>query len=630
MTTSPATPTVASGSRCSAKVAVPLVEKTVAPKMAQVAATEPSPASTYGASAVGDSVPVTPQELNDPAIVARSARTSSGVVTRLSGLQLNREVGLTHVEHSPSKVTTIGPYSASCSVSTGSNNSSPTANRTKEIHTASNWRGEGEHFVQGQADKDVFYVCKNNDSSIRPAGSLHIPTIINGVEVTNDNAQALLPPMACVFVANLSSTRTDEQLEYSVTRVFEQFGRVYVKIRRDNRGMPYAFAQYENVSDSERAIEHGRGIAIDGRQCRTERAKAHRSLYLSRVTGGPISEDEACDILKDFGPFEKVWVTSLTDKEMYRLPDGVWVMWAYFQGARDAQNAFKDHPKFRLEEPALPTEIKSRVDRINQSPLTRLTPGQSYESPQLRMWRAPDRSSIYVGGLPLSVTQTQLCSLFQAHGRVKGVEIISKPVINTAAVGICVFAFVELGSEEEARRAVSQDYVLDGLRLRVEIKHSPVHLPHRANYMVSSGSPRRRNGAASPESMGGIVNPSLAVGRALASGIHPALVSFIFSGVTGTQQFSPSTTMTTQSNIPPPIVAPPVFSQVPYDAPYYHGQFSPYGSPTTQGEAESSGGHYQYPPVGFAPYTMLPSYMYHQSIAEVTGDDSTTGNVDLH
>ena len=56
------------------------------------------------------------------------------------------------------------------------------------------------------------------------------------------------------------------------------------------------------------------------------------------MTGGPISEDEACDILQDFGPFEKVWVTSPTDKEMYRLPDGVWVMWAYFQGARDAQN----------------------------------------------------------------------------------------------------------------------------------------------------------------------------------------------------------------------------------------------------------------------------------------------------
>ncbi|MCJ1396270.1 hypothetical protein MMC18_009159 [Xylographa bjoerkii] len=627
MTTSPATPTVAAGSRYSVKIAVPLVEKTVAPKATQAAVTEPSPASTYGASAAGDSVPVTPQEFNDPAIVARSARS---VVARHSGLQLNHEVGLTPVRHSPLKVTAAGPYPAFCSVSTGSNNSSPTTNRNKDIRSAPSWRGDEENFVQGQTDKDVFYIGDNNDNSLQAVGSPHAPTIIKGVEINSDNAQALLPPMACVFVANLSSTRTDEQLEHSVTRVFEQFGRVYVKIRRDNRGMPYAFAQYENVSDSESAIEHGRGIAIDGRQCRTERAKAHRSLYLSRVTGGPIPEDEACEVLKDFGPFEKVWITSPTDKEMYRLPDGVWVMWAYFQGARDAQNAFKDHPKFRLEEPALPTEIKSRVDRMNQSPLTRLTPGQRYESPQLHMWRAPDRSSIYVGGLPVSVTQTQLCGLFQAHGRIKGVEIISKPVNNAAAGGICVFAFVELGSEEEARCAVSQDYVLEGVRLRVEIKHSPVHLPYRTNYMVSSGSPRRRTGAASPESMGGMVNPNLAVGRALASGIHPALVSFIFSGVTGTQQFAPSTTMTTQSSITLPTVAPPVFSQVPYDAPYYHAQFGPYGSPATQGEAESSSGPFQYSPVAFAPYTMLPSYMYHQPTADVTGVNSTTAHGDLH
>ena len=173
-------------------------------------------------------------------------------------------------------------------------------------------------------------------------------------------------------------------------------------------------------------------------------------------------------------------------------------------------------------------------------------------------------------------------------------------------------------------------YVLDGLRLRVEIKHSPVHLSHRANYMVSSGSPRRRTGAVSPEQMGGMVNPSLAVGRALASGIHPALVSFIFSGVTGTQQFSPSSTITTQPSIPPPMAPPPIFSQVPYESPYYPAQFGPYGSPTTQGEAECSGGHFQYPPVAFAPYTMLPSYMYHQSVADVTGVDTSTGTADLH
>ena len=31
--------------------------------------------------------------------------------------------------------------------------------------------------------------------------SIRMPTIINGVQVNKDNAQALLPPAACVFVA---------------------------------------------------------------------------------------------------------------------------------------------------------------------------------------------------------------------------------------------------------------------------------------------------------------------------------------------------------------------------------------------------------------------------------------------
>ncbi len=86
-----------------------------------------------------------------------------------------------------------------------------------------------------------------------------------GQPISAENAQALLPPSACVFVAkympppalvslvssslltptSLSSSRTDEELQQSVDQVFREFGKVYVKIRRDGRGMPYAFCQYE-------------------------------------------------------------------------------------------------------------------------------------------------------------------------------------------------------------------------------------------------------------------------------------------------------------------------------------------------------------------------------------------------
>ena len=174
------------------------------------------------------------------------------------------------------------------------------------------------------------------------------------------------------------------------------------------------------------------------------------SLYLSKITGGLITEQEAYEILKELGPLEKVWIASPTDKEMYSLPDGIWIMWSYFQGARDAQNvskpfytltilltkiiqAFKDHPKYRLEEPSLPESLKPHVDRV-VSPNARMIPGQTYDSPQLRMRRVPDHSSLYVGGLPHTVTQAQLIELFQSCGRIRGIEIISK-LINS---GTCV------------------------------------------------------------------------------------------------------------------------------------------------------------------------------------------------
>ena len=70
-----------------------------------------------------------------------------------------------------------------------------------------------------------------------------------------------------------------------------------------------------------------------------------------------------------------------------------------------------------------------------------MTPGQTYDSPHLRMWRAPDRSSLYVGGLPHTVTQAQLIGLFQGYGRIRGIEIISKPINSGTCVSLLMPPF---------------------------------------------------------------------------------------------------------------------------------------------------------------------------------------------
>ncbi len=44
---------------------------------------------------------------------------------------------------------------------------------------------------------------------------------------------------------SLVQTQSDDQLEHHVHIAFLQYGTCYVKIRRDARGMPFAFVQYE-------------------------------------------------------------------------------------------------------------------------------------------------------------------------------------------------------------------------------------------------------------------------------------------------------------------------------------------------------------------------------------------------
>lgn len=68
-----------------------------------------------------------------------------------------------------------------------------------------------------------------------------------------------------------------------------------------------------------------------------EANKSPGSLYLSKVTGGTISESEAHQALSRYGALEKVWYCSQTEKEMFRLPEGIWIMFAFFQDCRDAQ-----------------------------------------------------------------------------------------------------------------------------------------------------------------------------------------------------------------------------------------------------------------------------------------------------
>jgi hypothetical protein len=141
--------------------------------------------------------------------------------------------------------------------------------------------------------------------------------------------------------------------------------------------------------------------------------------------------------------------------------------------------------------------------------------------------------------------------------------------------------------------------------------------------MVSTGSPRSRaNGSRSPDLGRGMIHRETAIARALAAGIHPATVVHIFDPH-GSEGMDPS-------NMVANVVAPPVYAQVQYQAPYYPVQYG-YGASASNSEGEAvtqNGGQiygspshvqqpmgaYQYPPVPAVPYyanyPAPPSYVY--------------------
>ncbi len=242
------------------------------------------------------------------------------------------------------------------------------------------------------------------------------------------------PNQTLLKSGSLTQTQTDDQLEHHVQNAFSQFGTCYVKIRRDTNGMPFAFVQYEvsynlecvvptathakdceysqTVEDAQRAITQGRGMHINNRPCRTEVAKVNRksssmdpiwglrsdmrthigSLYLSRVTGGPISEGEARNILSRYGEIEKVWYSSPTESEIFRLPEGIWVMYKLFQPSRDAQAVSIQNLPLDSADLARDSAITLTIDLSSHQWLMTFALDSALDSTRPYLRCAPDRA----------------------------------------------------------------------------------------------------------------------------------------------------------------------------------------------------------------------------------------------
>ena len=74
-------------------------------------------------------------------------------------------------------------------------------------------------------------------------------------------------------------------------------------------------------------------------------------------------------------------------------------------------------------------------------------------------------SKLYVGGLPYATTESQLTTLFAAHGTVESARVIADKVTGQSRG----FGFVEMSTSEEAKAAITalNGTQLDGRSLTV-------------------------------------------------------------------------------------------------------------------------------------------------------------------
>ncbi|KAI9904331.1 hypothetical protein N3K66_000860 [Trichothecium roseum] len=225
--------------------------------------------------------------------------------------------------------------------------------------------------------------------------------------------QTIYSSSGCVFVANLAQKYEDDALEAEITKEFSQWGCVFVKIRRDRGGMPYAFVQFTKTAEADAAIEGSNGQMILGRPCRAEKAKANSIFLVVKRDDTIVERHEALGLLHPFGEIEKVEELDHSVAEGLGVRNGVIVFFLSYDANRDVVQSMKKHDIFlvRAFDPMRPqdTDLSWRAGRKALMDL--------YDK---------DRRSVQFKTLHFDVGEEELREICAPYGTVVELQIISR------------------------------------------------------------------------------------------------------------------------------------------------------------------------------------------------------------
>ncbi|GMG21989.1 unnamed protein product [Ambrosiozyma monospora] len=322
--------------------------------------------------------------------------------------------------------------------------------------------GNGDDDLTSSDDYSISITCSSNavhddlvDLGDIEEGNTSIAEVDTGKEVasrvkpaiqTSDSYDNRGRPSACVFVASLSSSLSDDVLCQSVTNHFKQWGLIsLVKVLRDPSNRPYAFVQYTNDSDANRAISEGQHSILNGRTVRCEKARVNRTLYVEMSSGG-LTQPAIHQLLSKYGEIERMVAVG----EDFSTIDSIGVQsrwfckYAFRQDAISAFANLKVKPYWNIE------WAQNLEDEYNNVPEVSI-----------------DRYSIFIGHLDPRISKDELVERFEMHGQIKEAILVNRPLNN--------FAFIKFKTKEAAASAVEREN-------HSMFKFKTIHVQYREMY----------------------------------------------------------------------------------------------------------------------------------------------------
>ncbi|KAK5654434.1 hypothetical protein OQA88_7345 [Cercophora sp. LCS_1] len=273
------------------------------------------------------------------------------------------------------------------------------------------------------------------------------------------DAQSRYHPDACIFVANLLGTASDEALEAAVTRVFSRYGVCFVKVRRDGtKSMPVAFCQFTVIEHARNALGNAQGALIFDRPCRVEPARTNsRWFMIHRRDRGRVSAHHIRGIMGQYGDIAEILVLDERSCNELGITSGVRVRFHRLNQLTNINSAAGNHPEYH-------------IDMLGEF---RKHSKEEFALLYMKKYEA-FRRSIFVGGLPSDAYEREIGRHF---GR------FDHP-----------FAFVEYADALAVQEALDnhEDHPFRGLiPLRVERRDMKDDLPGAPRAQAPQAEPSR-------------------------------------------------------------------------------------------------------------------------------------------